>query len=81
MDLYAAMRAFIRVAEAHSFSGVARELRVAQSTISKQISALEAAGLFVEGIDEAHPARVVRAGVVVRAKKVAAPIREAVHLD
>ena len=41
MDLYAAMRAFIRVADAHSFSGVARELKVAQSTISKQISALE----------------------------------------
>ena len=41
MDLYAAMRAFIRVAEVHSFSGVARELKVAQSTVSKQIFALE----------------------------------------
>jgi DNA-binding transcriptional LysR family regulator len=41
MDLYAAMRAFVRVADAHSFSDVARELKVAQSTISKQISALE----------------------------------------
>lgn len=41
MDLYAAMRAFIRVAEVHSFSGVARELKLAQSTVSKQIFALE----------------------------------------
>lgn len=41
MDLYAAMRAFVRVVDAHSFSGVARELKVAQSTVSKQISALE----------------------------------------
>ena len=39
--IYMAMRAFIRVAEAHSFSGVARELKVAQSTVSKQISVLE----------------------------------------
>lgn len=41
MDLYAAMRIFVRVAEARSFSGIARELNVAQSTVSKQISALE----------------------------------------
>jgi DNA-binding transcriptional LysR family regulator len=41
MDLYAAMQAFVRVADAHSFSNVARQLKVAQSTISKQISALE----------------------------------------
>jgi DNA-binding transcriptional LysR family regulator len=41
VDLYAAMQAFIRVAEVHSFSGVARELTVAQSTVSKQIFALE----------------------------------------
>ena len=41
MDLCAAMRAFIRVAEARSFSGVAKEMNVAQSTVSKQIGALE----------------------------------------
>lgn len=41
MDLYAAMRIFVRVAETHSFSLIARELNVAQSTVSKQISALE----------------------------------------
>ena len=41
MDIYAAMRIFVRVAEARSFSGTARELNVAQSTVSKQISALE----------------------------------------
>lgn len=42
MDLYAAMRVFVRVAEAHSFSSVARELNLGQSTVSKHISTLEA---------------------------------------
>jgi DNA-binding transcriptional LysR family regulator len=41
MDRYAAMLTFVRVAEALSFSSAARELNVAQSTVSKQISALE----------------------------------------
>jgi DNA-binding transcriptional LysR family regulator len=35
------MRAFVRVAELCSFSRVARELKVAQSTVSKEIVALE----------------------------------------
>ena len=41
MDQLEAMRAFQRVVETGSFSGVARERGVAQPTISKQISALE----------------------------------------
>ena len=41
VDLYAAMRIFVRVAEGRSFSETARELNVAQSTVSKQITALE----------------------------------------
>ena len=41
MDLYAVMQVFVRVAEARSFSGVAREMDVAQSTVSKEVSALE----------------------------------------
>jgi LysR family transcriptional regulator, regulator for bpeEF and oprC len=41
MDRLEAMRAFQRVVETGSFSGVARERGVAQPTISKQISALE----------------------------------------
>jgi DNA-binding transcriptional LysR family regulator len=41
MDLYEAMRAFVRVAEARSFSGAAKELKVAQPTVSKLISSLE----------------------------------------
>jgi LysR family transcriptional regulator, regulator for bpeEF and oprC len=42
MDRLEAMRAFQRVVETGSFSAVARERRVAQPTISKQIAALEA---------------------------------------
>lgn len=41
MDLYLAMRIFSRVAEAGSFTDVARELNLTQPTVSKQISALE----------------------------------------
>lgn len=41
MDLYGAMRIFVRVAELRSFSSVARELNLAQSTVSKQVFALE----------------------------------------
>jgi len=41
MDLYAAVRIFARVAEAGSFTDVARELNITQPTVSKQISALE----------------------------------------
>jgi hypothetical protein len=41
MDLYAAMRTFVRVAETLSFTSVAKELGIAQSTVSKQVSALE----------------------------------------
>jgi DNA-binding transcriptional LysR family regulator len=35
VDLYAAMRIFVRVADARSFSGTARELNIAHSTVSK----------------------------------------------
>ncbi len=41
MDRLEAMRAFQRVVETGSFSGVAREEGVARPTIGKQISALE----------------------------------------
>jgi DNA-binding transcriptional LysR family regulator len=41
VDLHGAMRAFIRRAEVRSFSSVAGEQNVAQSTVSKQIFALE----------------------------------------
>jgi DNA-binding transcriptional LysR family regulator len=42
MDRFAALEAFVRVAEAHSFSEAARRLRVAKSVVSRQVSALEA---------------------------------------
>jgi DNA-binding transcriptional LysR family regulator len=41
MDLIAAFRVFIRVAEAGSFSQVAREMDMSQPAISRQIAALE----------------------------------------
>src|SRR5882672_8460540 len=42
MDRLEAIHAFVRVVEAGSFSATARERGVSQSTISKQIAALEA---------------------------------------
>ncbi len=42
MDLLENLKIFRRVAEKHSFSGVAQEFAVKQSTISKAIAALEA---------------------------------------
>lgn len=41
MDLFAAFRTFVRVAEAGSFSAVAREMGATQPAISRQIGALE----------------------------------------
>src|SRR6202048_5167449 len=41
MDRLAAMEAFVRVIEAGSFSGAARQLRLGQSAISKTIAQLE----------------------------------------
>jgi DNA-binding transcriptional LysR family regulator len=41
MDKLSAMRTFVRVVEAGSFSAVADELRATQSAISKQVAALE----------------------------------------
>jgi DNA-binding transcriptional LysR family regulator len=41
MDRYALMRCFVRVAERGSFSAVASELGLTQSSVSKQIAALE----------------------------------------
>ncbi len=41
MDRYALMRCFVRVAERGSFSAVAVELGLTQSSVSKQIAALE----------------------------------------
>lgn len=43
MDRLQAMQTFVRVVERGSFSAVARETGVSQSTISKQVAALEAA--------------------------------------
>jgi len=42
MDRLAAMKIFVRVVEAGSFSGVARENATTQSAVSKQVAALEA---------------------------------------
>lgn len=42
MDLLGAMRIFVRVAEARSFTGIAREMGIGQPAVSKQIGALEA---------------------------------------
>jgi LysR family transcriptional regulator for bpeEF and oprC len=42
MDRFSAMELFVRIAETGSFSAAARERRIGQPTISKQISALEA---------------------------------------
>jgi len=41
MDIIAAFRVFVRVAESGSFSAVARELNISQPAISRQIAALE----------------------------------------
>lgn len=41
MDLFAAFRTFVRVAESGSFSAVAREMGATQPAISRQIGALE----------------------------------------
>src|SRR5690349_521513 len=41
MDLLAAFRAFVRVAETGSFSAVARETGLTQPAISRQVAALE----------------------------------------
>jgi DNA-binding transcriptional LysR family regulator len=41
MDRFEAMRTFVRVAEAGSFSAVSRELKTTQSAVSKQVAALE----------------------------------------
>ena len=41
MDLIAGLRVFVRIAEAHSFSAVARELGTTQPAISRQVAALE----------------------------------------
>lgn len=41
MDKLAAMKAFARVAETHSFSATAKDLRLSKSLISRQITALE----------------------------------------
>lgn len=42
MDRFAALEAFVRVAEAQSFSEAARRLRVTKSVVSRYVSALEA---------------------------------------
>ena len=42
MDRLAAMKVFVRVVDAGSFSGVARESATTQSAVSKQVAALEA---------------------------------------
>jgi DNA-binding transcriptional LysR family regulator len=41
MDIIAAFRVFVRVAESGSFSAVAREMNISQPAISRQIAALE----------------------------------------
>ena len=41
MDVLAAMRVYVRVAEARSFSAVARELGTTQPAVSRQVAALE----------------------------------------
>jgi DNA-binding transcriptional LysR family regulator len=41
MDRLAAMEAFVRVIEAGSFSGAAKQLRVGQPAVSKTIAQLE----------------------------------------
>ena len=41
MDLLAALRVYVRVAEARSFSAVARELGTTQPAVSRQVAALE----------------------------------------
>jgi DNA-binding transcriptional LysR family regulator len=42
MDRFAALEAFVKVAETRSFSEAARQLRVAKSAVSRHVSALEA---------------------------------------
>jgi DNA-binding transcriptional LysR family regulator len=42
MDRLAAMTAFVRVADTHSFSEAARRLRISKSLVSRQVAALEA---------------------------------------
>ena len=41
MDRLAAMEAFVRVIDAGSFSGAAKQLRVGQSAVSKTVAQLE----------------------------------------
>ena len=41
MDQFQQMTAFVRVSETRNFSGVARELNISQSSVSKQIAGLE----------------------------------------
>lgn len=41
MDKLSAIQAFVRVAEAGSFSAVAKELGTTQSSVSKSVAALE----------------------------------------
>src|SRR5262250_3403237 len=41
MDRFAAMEAFVRVVEAGSFSGAAKQLRLGQPAVSKTIAQLE----------------------------------------
>ncbi|MDB5798096.1 MAG: transcriptional regulator, LysR family [Paucimonas sp.] len=42
MDRFSAMRLFVRVAELGSFSGVAQQMGVARSVVTRQVAALEA---------------------------------------
>jgi LysR family transcriptional regulator for bpeEF and oprC len=42
VDRFSAMELFVRVAETGSFSAVAKERRIGQPAVSKQISAMEA---------------------------------------
>ena len=42
MDRLAAMHAFVRLVEVGTFSAVADELRIKQSTVSRWLAALEA---------------------------------------
>ena len=41
MDTLQAMRVFVRVAELNSFSGVAKQLGLARSVMTRQVAALE----------------------------------------
>src|SRR2546428_14163490 len=41
MDCFAAMEAFVRVVDAGSFSGAAKQLRIGQPAVSKTVAQLE----------------------------------------